>query len=46
MHQTSYKQHMNKAFLILLLTFFTAVVFGQKNRPNESDKSKPFVLGE
>lgn len=36
---------MNKAFLILLLTFFTAVVFGQKNRPNESDKSKAFVLG-
>jgi predicted alpha/beta superfamily hydrolase len=36
---------MNKAFLILLLTFFTATVFGQKNRPNESDKSKPFVLG-
>ncbi|MGN8054622.1 alpha/beta hydrolase [Pedobacter sp. 22163] len=36
---------MNKAFLILLLTFFTAIVFGQKNRPNENDKSKPFVLG-
>jgi len=36
---------MNKAFLILLLTFFTVVAFGQKNRPNEADKSKPFVLG-
>ena len=36
---------MNKASLIILLTFFTAVVFGQKNRPNENDKSKPFVLG-
>lgn len=36
---------MNKAFLILLLTFFTAAAFGQKNKPNETDKSKPFVLG-
>ena len=36
---------MNKAFLILLLTFFTATVFGQKNKPNATDKSKPFVLG-
>lgn len=36
---------MNKTFLILLLTFFTVAVFGQKNRPNESDKSKAFVLG-
>jgi predicted alpha/beta superfamily hydrolase len=36
---------MNKAFLILLLTFFTTAVFGQKNRSNKSDKSKPFVLG-
>ncbi|MDQ0639315.1 putative alpha/beta superfamily hydrolase [Pedobacter sp. W3I1] len=36
---------MNKAFLILLLTFSTAVVFGQKNKPNVTDKTKPFVLG-
>lgn len=36
---------MNKAFLILLLTFFTVAVFGQKNKPNVTDKSKPFVLG-
>lgn len=45
MRQTPYKKHMNKTFLTFLLTFFTAVVFGQKNRPNETDKSKPFVLG-
>lgn len=36
---------MNKAFLILLLTFFTVVAFGQKNKANVTDKSKPFVLG-
>ncbi|MBB6235869.1 hypothetical protein HDC90_000469 [Pedobacter sp. AK013] len=36
---------MNKAFLILLLTFCTAVVFGQKNRPADTAKNKPFVLG-
>jgi len=36
---------MNKAFLILLLTFFTATVFGQKNKPNATDKGKSFVLG-
>ncbi|TCD28318.1 alpha/beta hydrolase [Pedobacter psychrodurus] len=36
---------MNKAFLILLLTFSTAVVFGQKNKSTDTAKSKPFVLG-
>ncbi|WP_426329522.1 alpha/beta hydrolase [Pedobacter sp. R-06] len=36
---------MNRAFLILLLTFSTAVVFGQKNKSTDTAKSKPFVLG-
>ncbi|ARS39708.1 esterase [Sphingobacteriaceae bacterium GW460-11-11-14-LB5] len=36
---------MNKTFLLLLLTFSTALVFGQKNKLNDTAQSKAFVLG-
>ncbi len=36
---------MNKTFLLLLLTFSTALVFGQKNKSNDTAQSKAFVLG-
>lgn len=36
---------MHKTFLIIILIFTTAVVFGQKNRQRNTATSKPFVLG-
>lgn len=36
---------MNKTLLTVMLTFYAAVVFGQMNRPTDTVKRKPFVLG-
>jgi uncharacterized protein len=36
---------MHKTLIIIILTFTTAVVFGQKNTPRDTATSKPFVLG-
>jgi len=36
---------MNKTLLTVMLTFCTAMAFGQKKSPSETAKSKPFVLG-
>jgi uncharacterized protein len=36
---------MCKTFIIIILTFTTAVVFAQKSTPRDTATSKPFVLG-
>ena len=36
---------MKTAALCFILTFFTTIVFAQKNKSTQTDNSKPFVLG-
>jgi predicted alpha/beta superfamily hydrolase len=36
---------MNKLFIILILTFSTTLIFGQKNKTTQTETTKPFVLG-
>ncbi len=36
---------MNKIFLIFILSFSTNLLFGQKNQVNQTETTKPFILG-
>lgn len=36
---------MNRLFIILILTFSTTLIFGQKNKTTQTETTKPFVLG-
>ncbi len=36
---------MNRIFLLFCLTFFTTLLFGQNNQVNQTETTKPFILG-
>ncbi len=36
---------MNSIFIIFILTFSTTLIFGQRNKPEQTENTRPFVLG-
>ncbi len=36
---------MNTVATCFILTFFTTITFAQKNKPTQTDNSKPYILG-